>query len=992
MEENKVTPRWSKAVVTDIGTAMLAEYAAGRILNITAAYGSIGADDNLIELKELPDGRAHPLTIESVTRTDSSVTACIQVTSLGNSTPYKMERIGLYAITKDPGETQVPDVPGGGALLDDKLLMVVEDTEDEQGRKGVTIPAETDQLYTFKLYAVLTITNKDRLEVSVSTAGIATLGAIDDAIGEHNKDPEAHPGLMDAAIGEHDADQDAHPGLTARVQATELAMNGKETITREGDPTSVTVGAKGQHYINLKTGTEWECTDVAEGVYTWEQVDYTGENFKSMRVVLAEATATANQAKEVADGAAQAIAAVQNTISVIPSQSGNLTYTGSAQTPSWNNFSAEMMTLTYGDPDNPEARIAAADFTGRTAAGTYKAYFTPKGDYTWGDKSKTEKEVLWTIQKAVIPAMPSVTGTLTYTGEAQAPTWQGFNPSQLTKTETAQTNAGTYSTTFTPTANYKWPDGSSDAKTVPWTIERATVAAVPEQSGSLTYTGSVQAPTWSGYDSAKLTMSGDTTGTNAGSYNASFTPTSNYQWSDGGTGAKTAPWSIGKAAGSLTLDKSSMALTSSATFGTITVNRAGDGAISAQSSNSNVATVSVSGNTVLVTGVADGSVTVTIKVAAGSNHTAPQNKTCSVTVDFSNVFGVCWNKTSSTALTRLTTSNDPNNLVTVNITGNPSPAVGTGAGSSPFDAYAPWKDMEEYNIINNAVSHKRGDAGFSRTSYDTMVYIPEFWFKITESGGKRYFYISSGAKNGFTKHPGSGKYVARYNTINGYYSKSGAAPLGNMTRGTARTQSKAKGSKWSQYDFASWNAVWLLYLVEFADWDSQAKIGKGNVNGGSIQNNGGTDSMTYHTGRAAGTDGQTQVQYRHIENPWGNIWEWIDGANFSDRKAYICTNKANYADDTTTNYADSGVTLPTSGWIKDLGMSNNFPWAFLPNTNGGSETTFIPDYVYSSTGWQVLMVGGSYGNGSSAGLLYFYANISSSYTSSDIGARLLYHP
>ena len=156
MEENKATPRWSKTAVTDIGTALLAEFAAGRILNITAAYGSVGADDNLIELEELPDGRAHPLTIESVTRTDNSVTACIQVTSLGNPAPYKMDRIGLYAITKDPGETQEPDGPGGGVLLDDKLLMVVEDTEDEQGRKGVTIPAETDQLYTFKLYAVLT--------------------------------------------------------------------------------------------------------------------------------------------------------------------------------------------------------------------------------------------------------------------------------------------------------------------------------------------------------------------------------------------------------------------------------------------------------------------------------------------------------------------------------------------------------------------------------------------------------------------------------------------------------------------------------------------------------------------------------------------------------------------------------------------------------------------------------------------------------------------
>lgn len=989
MEENKATPRWSKTAVTDIGTALLAEFAAGRILNITAAYGSVGADDNLIELEELPDGRAHPLTIESVTRTDNSVTACIQVTSLGNPSPYKMDRIGLYAVTKDPGETQEPDDPGGGVLLDDKLLMVVEDTEDEQGRKGVTIPAETDQLYTFKLYAVLTITNKDRLEVSVSTAGIATLGAIDDAMEKHNQDPEAHPGMMEKFAGGHNDDPEAHPGMTARIRATEIALNGSETILApEGDPTTETEGVKGQHYINLDTGAEFVCNDITDDGYIWGPVD----TKTSMRNLLAQTAETAKQAKDVADGAAQAIAAVQNTISVIPSQSGGLTYNGSAQRPSWNNYAVEMMEVTYGDPDDPEARITEADFQGQTDAGTYMAYFKPKGDYTWGDKSKTEKAVPWSIQRATITTAPSVTGTLTYNGGAQTPTWQSFNSAQLTKEETAQTNAGTYSTAFTPTKNYQWSGGDTSARTVPWTIGRATVAAVPEQSGSLTYTGSAQSPTWNGYDSAKLTISRDTTGINAGNYTAAFTPTPNYQWSDGGTGAKTAPWSIGKAAGSLTLDKTAMTLNSSNKFSTIAVNRAGNGAISAQSSNTKVATVDVSGDTVLVTGVADGSATITIKVAEGSNHTAPQNKTCGVTVNFSNVFGVCWNKTTSTALTRLTPSNDPNSLVTVSITGNPSPAVGTGAGSSPFDAYAPWKDMEEYNIINNAVSHKRGAAGFSRTNYDTMVYIPEFWFKITESGGKRYFYISSGAKNGFTKHPGSGKYVARYNTINGYFSKSGAAPLGSMTRATARTQSKAKGSKWSQYDFASWNAVWLLYLVEFADWNSQAKIGRGNVEGGSIQNNGGTDSMTYHTGRAAGTDGKTQVQYRHIENPWGNIWEWIDGANFNARKSYICTNPANYADDTTANYTDAGVTLPSSGWIKDLGMSNNFPWAFLPNTSGGSETTYIPDYVYSSAGWCVLMVGGHCGSGSGAGLLYFHAYDSSSVTSGSIGARLLYHP
>ena len=181
--------------------------------------------------------------------------------------------------------------------------------------------------------------------------------------------------------------------------------------------------------------------------------------------------------------------------------------------------------------------------------------------------------------------------------------------------------------------------------------------------------------------------------------------------------------------------------------------------------------------------------------------------------------------------------------------------------------------------------------------------------------------------------------------------------------------------------------------MEFADWNSQAQIGRGYVDGNSSAiNSGATDSMSYHTGRPSGTDGKTAVQYRHIENPWGNVWEWIDGANFNNRAAYICTNPANYADDTTSNYTSAGVTLCSSGWIKDLGLSNTFPWAFLPDANGGSETTYIPDYVNSSSGWRVLMVGGGWNYGSNAGLFYFNANNSSSNSNGNIGARLLVFP
>lgn len=109
-----------------------------------------------------------------------------------------------------------------------------------------------------------------------------------------------------------------------------------------------------------------------------------------------------------------------------------------------------------------------------------------------------------------------------------------------------------------------------------------------------------------------------------------FTPVSNYQWSDGTTAAKTVAWSIGKAAGSSSLNKSSLALSTGTMSGTISVTRAGNGAVSASSSNTNVAAVSVSGTTVTVTAKAKGTATITIKVAAGANHTAPTDKTCSV--------------------------------------------------------------------------------------------------------------------------------------------------------------------------------------------------------------------------------------------------------------------------------------------------------------------------------------------------------------------------
>lgn len=199
------------------------------------------------------------------------------------------------------------------------------------------------------------------------------------------------------------------------------------------------------------------------------------------------------------------------------------------------------------------------------------------------------------------------------------------------------TSPATFTTLGTQdvTATYE-ERGVIKTATTTVTVERKSLAAVPTQSGTLTYTGSAQSPTWSNYDSAQLTLGGVTSGTNAGSYNATFTPTANCRWSDGSTTAKTVAWSIGKAAGSLSISPESLDLGMSATSGTITATRAGDGAISATSSDTDVATVSVSGATIAVTANASGTATITVKCAEGTNHTAPANKTVNVTVSMAN--------------------------------------------------------------------------------------------------------------------------------------------------------------------------------------------------------------------------------------------------------------------------------------------------------------------------------------------------------------------
>lgn len=382
------------------------------------------------------------------------------------------------------------------------------------------------------------------------------------------------------------------------------------------------------------------------------------------------------------------------------------------------------------------------------------------------------------------------------------------------------------------------------------------------------------------------------------------------------------------------------------------------------------------------------------QTAEGTVSITASGQSKALTLSYANVFGVCWDTSnSSTALTRLTPSTDPYGLVTRSVTTEPVPAVGTGSGSSPFDSYAPWSGMKECNLnASGAVTAWQGDSNFARTNIYTMVFIPEFYVAAKRNGTKQYFYVSDKPKTGMAKHPGSGKYVGKYHCGNSQYmySQSGRSATANLTRATARTNIQTNiGSKFHLYDFSTYCAIIFLYIVEFADWDSQDKVAYGRANNqSSAVSSGRTNDMVYHTGTGGSriSDGAAAMQYRWIENLWGNIWQMVDGFNVSAKTAYYCSEPSKYADDTSNGYTNIG-TLPEGGWIKDLTVTDN--GLLIPSTKGGSATTYIPDWVRSESDWRILEVGGGWNAGTQGGLLCFACDDNSSSKNAAVSTRLV---
>ncbi len=154
---------------------------------------------------------------------------------------------------------------------------------------------------------------------------------------------------------------------------------------------------------------------------------------------------------------------------------------------------------------------------------------------------------------------------------------------------------------------------------------------------------------------------------------------------------------------------------------------------------------------------------------------------------------------------------------------------------------------------------------------------------------------------------------------------------------------------------------------------------------------GGTDSLGMKSGCLV-NDGAHSMIYRGIEDIYGNTADFLDGINIKNYQAYInydfTTYESNVFDGSykTLGYANAS----SNGFITKVGYDSNNQLIGLPITGGTSTSGGLNDSYYSTTGNNILIVGGAYNNGTSAGL-WLTNTESSDLSNNSVGSRLIRH-
>jgi hypothetical protein len=283
-------------------------------------------------------------------------------------------------------------------------------------------------------------------------------------------------------------------------------------------------------------------------------------------------------------------------------------------------------------------------------------------------------------------------------------------------------------------------------------------------------------------------------------------------------------------------------------------------------------------------------------------------------------------------------------------------------------------------------------------SGNVMVQIPKFYVKYDNTANAKNMSVSLLPETGYTVAKAFVKAGVEvdfryYRAYEGYnnggtlISRSGVTPTRSQTIDTFRTYARANGAGWEQTDWNLLFAVQTLLFIEIGTFNSQSVLGNGNDTGADYgMTTGGSNSIGNASSPATNDD--TWMSYRGIENLYGDIWEFTDGINISERGVFINDDHTTFASDVFTgDYVSSGVTMPVASgqYISDMNFSVN---GFIPTAVTGSSATYITDGLWTNTGSRIMLSSGSAGTGLLDGAACYAATDASSYAGASTGSSI----
>ena len=354
--------------------------------------------------------------------------------------------------------------------------------------------------------------------------------------------------------------------------------------------------------------------------------------------------------------------------------------------------------------------------------------------------------------------------------------------------------------------------------------------------------------------------------------------------------------------------------------------------------------------------------------------------------------------------------------------------------------------------------------GESYLDYAVMTEMPEHWYKLYFNGTKfrmmlseiplpgykhvDKFYIStyearmyrtdnllcSAAGASKLSDPNSTNFRGGDNTAewDDTYRSLLGRPVTNLTRDQFRQAARKRGSGWEMYTYNAHKTLFWLFAVEYATLDSQKPFNaqkdangfaQGGLGPGPTQmtdwtnfNNAnplipcgytnefgnGSGEKAYVVKNASGGTHATLManRYRGIENPFGHIWKYTDGANIQVTTGdsglsilWTTDDPSNFSDTSYTGYDKKGNICRTNGYAKKMLLGEDGD--IVATEIGGSSSTYWCDYYYTYTSanrMQVVRVGGAADDGSYAGLAYVATHSAPSAAVRGLGSRLCFFP